>query len=286
MLVSCLTVSKPDRWGLLQRSIIDFKRQSVGDKELIVAVTDERFAAQVEEFIDNLNVPEARVIRRDQRDQTSLLLHAQAASRGEYLAIWDDDNQNDPQRLSGQITEAASDKVVSILSNVLYYFYETAELFMVGLEKPNVVLSQRAAITSLVIPRKLMPAFTHVGRNQSSVQGVADSFAKSKTKVTVMQALFSHMVGVRGDNLRGEEYHRKLVTTSPLTKSAAWLKDNQAMVSKALEQFIWEPVEISVSGPDGVAFKYDTVKRWSSEGNLYPIGKPSDGVERTTERVG
>ena len=290
-LVSCLTVSKPDRWGLLQRAIIDFGRQTYPDRELIVAVTDARFAEQVEEFIDTRKLGEAapvRVIQRDQRDQSGLLLHAQAASRGEYLTPWDDDNLNAPDRLAVQMEAAKGYALaVTVLGNALYHFFDPAEVFVTGFEQPNVPLSQRAAVTSMIVPRAVMPAWPHAARGYSVVSSLADLLSRQKVKAVVLPGLpYAHMIGVRGDNARGEEYHRKLATTLPLARKSDWLKANQEGVEKGLAQYTWEPAEVAVSGPDGVAFKYSTVKRWGSEGHLYPVGEPRDGVTRTTEKVG
>ena len=288
VLVSCLTVSKPDRWGLLQRAIIDFGRQTLADKEMVIAVTGERFAEQVQAFVESRKLADTvTVIGRDQRDQASLLLHAQAAARGEFLAIWDDDNLNAPDRLAVQLAAQPSRSAVSVLADALYYFHETAELFVVGFEQPDANLSQRSAVTSMIVPRPLMPAWPHAPRGNSVVAVLADTLSRQKVKINVVSGYpYRHLIGVRGDNARGEEYHRKLATTLPLSRKVEWLGANQKAVADGLAQYIWEPGVVLVSGSDGVAFKYETVSRWGSEGHLYPIGEPRDGVERTTEKVG
>lgn len=288
-LVSCLCVSKPDRWGLLQRAILDFGRQTYADRELIVAVTDPRFAEQVEEFVERRvgRSVEVTVIQRDQRDQGGLLLQAQAAARGDYLAVWDDDNVNAADRLEAQLDGAKGlAKAAVYLGFALYHFYETGEVFFLGFEQPNAPLSQRAVPTTAIVPRKLMPAMPHTTRGTSVSATLADQFGRLKIKtVTLGEPKYAHVVGIRGDNIRGEEYHRKLTTTLPLARKAGWLEANRAEVEKALAQYIWEPAELVVSGSDGVAFKAPAAHRWSEEGQLYPIGKPADGVERTTEKV-
>ncbi len=284
-LVSCLTVSKPDRWGLLQRAIIDFLRQTYTDRELIVAVADARYAEQVTEFVAARPGARVRVIQRDNRDQSSLLTQAQAAARGDYLAVWDDDNLNAPSRLEEQLA-GTPPNAASVLGSALYLFYETRELFVSGFEQPNVAPDQRSAVTTLLIPRDLMPAWPALGKGQSSPAVLANALAKRGVRLAVLQKSPGlHLVGVRGDNVRGYEYHRKLATGLPLTKTADWLRANQDWVTKVTEQYLWDRGTVSVSGPDGEAFQLDPAKRWSEVGELFPIGEPKDGVHRSTEKV-
>ncbi len=285
-LISCLTVSKPDRWGLLQRAVIDFGRQTWQNRELVIAVTDPRYAEQIAGFLDarSLGAP-ARVIQRDQRTQNDLLLHAQAAATGALLAVWDDDNLNAPERLELQAAAMKTQAAV-LLTDALYFFYDTAELFVVGFEQPAARLSERTAPTSLLVPRAVMPAWPFVGKTQSVVAAVADQLtAKYKLRTTAVSVPYAHLIGVRGDNLRGYEYHRKLATSLPLAKKAGDI--DKAAVTAALDAFSWDQPKVTVTGADGVAaFEYTPKKLWSEEGGLYPVGDPKDGVVRSTEKVG
>lgn len=285
MLVSCLCASKPDRWGMLQRSIIDFGRQTYKDRELIVAVSDPRYAEQIEGFAEARSVGRVRVIQRDQRDQSGLLTQAQAAARGDFIAVWDDDNLNSPERLLKQL-ERTTTAAVSFLDGALYMFYETSELYFSRFDQPAVPLSQRCAATTLLAPRDLMPPWPNLGRGQSSSSQLADSLSRRGVKSNVISGTTGlHLIGVRGDNARGYEFHRKAATL-PLTLKIGDLTAGKDALSVLLDAYTWEPGEVIVTAGDGVqAFRYTGKQQWSPS-SFYPIGDPKDGVVRTTEQVG
>lgn len=286
-LISCLCVSRPSRWGLLQRAILDFKRQTYADRELVVAVTSPQYAEQVRGFAVAAEVgAPVVVVRRDQRDQAALLLHAQATALGSLLAVWDDDNLNVPDRLAfaADAAHVFPDTAV-MLGEALYHFHDTGEVFAVRFEHPGAPLSRRAAVTSLVLPRRLAPAWAFAGKTNSSIAAAADAMTAHRVPTTVIQGKlpYGHLIGVRGDNLRGEVYHRNLATSLPLTRTAEWLRERKSDVAAWLNQYVWDNRAIAVSGPDGVAFECQPKFVWPS--NLFPIGGPDDGVVRTTEQL-
>jgi len=222
-LISCLCVSRPSRWGLLQRAVLDFKRQLYADRELVIAVSSPQYAEQIRAFAAAADVgAPVLVVRRDQRDQASLLLHAQAAASGSLLAAWDDDNLNTPDRLTfaADAADVYPDTAV-MLGDALYHFHDTNEVFFARFDQPAAPLSKRAAVTSLVVPRRVVPGWPFVGKTGSSVAALADLFTRDKVATMVIfgKLLYGHLIGVRGDNLRGEVYHRQLAGTLPLTRS-------------------------------------------------------------------
>lgn len=286
-MISCLCASRPDRWGMLQRAILDFKRQLYADRELVVAVTSPHYAEQVRAFAaaQEIDAP-VTVVRRDQRDQASLLLHAQAAAHGALMAVWDDDNQNSSDRLTfaAQAADAYPGAAV-MLGEALYHFHDTNEVYFTRFEQPGAPLSKRAAVTSLVVPRRLVPAWPFAGKTGSAVAALADKLTADKVPTMVLygKLLYGHLIGVRGDNLRGEVYHRNLATSSPLSRPAEWLRAERTHVEIILDRFVWDNRTITVSGADGVAF--DTPPRDTWPAHLFPIGGPNDGVVRTDEHL-
>lgn len=284
-LISCLCVSQPSRWGFLQRAILDYRRQTYADRELVVAVNSPQYADQIRAFVAAQAVPApVAVIRRDQREQAALLLHAQAAAHGALLAVWDDDNQNDPDRLA-LVSDFAADHpdAAFVCGQVAYHFLDTREVFFVDLEQPAAPLSKRAAATSLVVPRRHAPVWAFAGKTNSAVAAAADRLGVPV--MVVNEPAFAHLVGVRGDNIRGEVYHRNLATGSPLAKTADWLRGyHKSDVERWLGQYLWDAGALAVSGPDGVAFEHYPQTLWPR--TLYPIGGPDDGVVRTTEHLG
>jgi hypothetical protein len=288
-LVSCLCVSQPSRYGMLQRAIIDWEFQTYPDRELLIAVNDPHYAEQIRMFVESRLISDrVRVLQRDQRDQATLLLHAQAASRGEFLAAWDDDNLNAPDRLERQV-KASSPFVGSVtaLGSALYYFYDSNEVFFVELDRPAVPLSQRSAVTTLLIPRYRMPAWPPTAKTNSVLANFSDSCSRQKQSVVVLsEFLGAHLIGVRGDNLRGEEYHRRVAISSPLTWQAERLTMSHDAVSAVLDQYHWDAPKVTVAGRGAPAFTYIPKRRWAEVCALYPVGDPHDEVVRVTENVG
>jgi len=54
-------------------------------------------------------------------------------------------------------------------------------------------------------------------------------------------------------------------------------------VTEALAQYVWDNRTLTVSGSDGTAFECEPQYVWPPD--LFPIGEPDDGVERTTEKL-
>src|SRR4051812_36989258 len=101
-IVSCLCVSKPSRWGQLQRAVLDFDRQDYPLCELIVVVEDHsrsHYANLVGGYVSQLKRDgrnPIKVFPRPIRSQLEGLTYAMCQARGDLVTVWDDDNLNAP----------------------------------------------------------------------------------------------------------------------------------------------------------------------------------------------
>jgi len=270
-LVSCLCVSRPSRWGQLQRAILDFLAQSCKDKELVIVVdsgTD--YATTVQAFVDQQG-KDARLVRvlgRTAKTQLDGLQYAAVAAYGQILTLWDDDNLNHPTRLEVQLGVQTDLKdTATVLTKGLYYFYRDNELFAVDFFNPELSAADRVLPTTLMAYRESFPVLDHTARSKPSEQLVNNLTRQGKKLLPVSRDPFLHLVGVTCDHLRTYEWHRRVVETR--SRTAEQLQTDNVKLTAALDGYKWDVASVSVEGQDGGAFEYAPKQRWSSD--LYPV---------------
>lgn len=263
-LVSCLCVSKPSRWWGLQRSILDFTRQSYANKELIIVVHEPEYAEEINSFLSLLSadsvkpLPAIKVFQRSGRTQQDGLMPALAQARGDLITPWDDDNLNHPDRLSWQVgCQGRFQDALTAMNESLYYFYETKELFAVAYwHRLDVPSAERCAVTTLMAPRDLLPPIEpqyqpHVWSN------LVNNLARLGRKLVFLGSrAWWHLVGVAGNNLRTYDVHRRLGAVAEGTTLSSWLTAHKDQVTSSLDAYIWDDEQIDVCGADGVSFQY------------------------------
>lgn len=289
-LVSCLCASKPSRWGNLQRAILDFTGQTYERKELVIVVGEPDYCSTIESFLTQLrgdrDITNVKLFQRNNtRTAQDCYLHALCQARGDYIAFWDDENQNLPNRLSEQVSkqERFPDSLTAFTSG-LYYFYESNELFVVNFEQPQAPTSERCCVNTLMSPRDVLPPLDGTIRN-NPIGMLADGlYSRYARKLVLLHSLpFGHLVGVLGDNLRKYDNHRRLATQLPGCRTSAWIDKNKTELVAALDQYTFDASKIDVCGSDGTAFQYEPKRRWPEE--LYQIILPDDGSEKVIEKV-
>ena len=128
--VSCLMVTRPARFGLAKEAVADFHAQTWANKELVV-VTDEPLAAGDRSVFGG----ECLVVTVGRGSTLgSLRNDAVAASSGDFLIQWDDDDRYHPNRIEEQVRPLLTPTyaAASCLTSQLYYFTETRELYWVN----------------------------------------------------------------------------------------------------------------------------------------------------------
>lgn len=286
--VSCLCASVPSRWGLLQRAITDYAAQTYPEKELVVVVNDANYASTVRAWVYAQlgDRPDVKVYDRVFRQHNEAVLHAMAKAAGPYLAAWDDDNLNLPDRLAVQMGyQRGLPKTLTALEDALYLFHETAELYAVNFQNPAGKPAERCAPTTLVGHRDLWPEPKATHR-PAAWSAMLNEFASRGVGVTLLGGMWaSHLVGVRGDNLRGGNAHRALVAKSPNTRKAAWLAAVRPQLETAVAAYPFDAgVRLTVHGADAIAYELAPTRHWPAD--LYAVGEPADdGVVRVTETI-
>lgn len=269
-LVSCLCVSRPSRWGQLQRAIHDFAFQTYAERQLVVVVDSVEYESTVRSFVDQAqwsgDADRVRVHRRYAKTQLEGLLHAAGLADGDILALWDDDNTNHPDRLRVQVgRQVNSPRAATALSQSLYHFHDTNELFAVDYERPDAPVAWQVASSTLMAYRRYWPPTEPQMRPRPS-EGMAAACARDgRSLVRFRPGRFLHCVGVTHDNLRGYDAHRRVAQDRGLV--AARLAAS-ALVPD-LDGYRWDADKIDVEGSDAGAFEYPAKQKWPA--GLYPI---------------
>jgi hypothetical protein len=274
-LVSALCVSRPCRWGHLQRAIIDFNSQKYPERELLV-VADQTgdYPSMIQSFVDSLTLTAAvRVLPRVVKCQVDGLQQGAIAGFGSVLALWDDDNMNHPDRLAVQVERQVANKnTVTTLCEGMYYFWEDSELFVVNCARPDAqYVWERMLSTSLMAYRDQFPVIDYTTRSRTS-DSLLRTAVQAGRKITVIAGHpFLHAVGVarneKCESSREYEFHRS-TATDKCGRTSAWLKDNQKRVTEALDKYHWDKA-VSVEGKDGGAYEYAPKLKWPD--TLYPV---------------
>lgn len=168
-LVSCLCVTR-NRVGMLRRAVSCFLNQSYPDRELVVvyeaddAATRDYLAASTHPAIRSVEVGVSPKLSLGDLRNISI-----QASRGRFVAQWDDDDWYGPSRLADQIDAIRqSGRLGCVLSRWLMYDVLTATAYISG---------TRAWEGSIVAERSAIPPYPSLPKGEDSVaisQMIAD----------------------------------------------------------------------------------------------------------------
>jgi hypothetical protein len=274
-LVSCLCPSRPCRWGLLQRAVIDFNTQTYPNRELVITVdVAGEFSTMVQAYVDTLTLTASvRVLARPMRCQLEGLQYGAMAGFGSVLALWDDDNLNHPDRLRVQVSHQVNvPQAVTVFSAGLYFFHQDVELFAVDCAQPNAKLaSDRVLSTTTMAYRDQFPTLDNSIRSRTSDTMITVS-ARNGKRVSALSDPFMHVVTVAApsdkcESSREYDYHRTTATTRCGQRSD-WIRSHQSEITAVADQIRWDG-DVSVEGEDGGTFTYTPKLRWPS--TLYPV---------------
>lgn len=274
-LVSCLCISRPSRWGQLQRAILDFNAQTRIDRELVIVVDNRNdFHSLVQGFVSGLtlNAP-VIVLPRTINSVVDGLGFAAAVASGTILTLWDDDNLNHPDRLNNQVAvQTRNAKAITVYESGFYYFHEHAELFPVSCFRPETAAAIRVLPTTIMAFRRYFPVLDHTVRARTSEQMITVA-AKANQAIKIITQPFMHMIGVTYDgkvsnHLRTYATHREIAETT--VKDVAWIEQHKTEMVEALDSYSWDVPSIVVAGSDGNAFTYKPKKLFFSP-DLYPV---------------
>ena len=270
-LVSAICVTHSSRFGLLQRAIWDFRRQTYPAKELVIVASESGYCEAIASYIastgpaeerqaDVVNHSLIRVHHSPFRSTTEAFYAAAAVACGEVLACWDDDNLSHPSRLGLQLNRTPP-LAYSTLKESLYYFLDSDELFVVDYSVDAKLPSERCAAASLMFDRKIFRPLDRV--TASWAANLLDKLGETTSRHCSLAAgpdLF--LVGHNGDSARGESFHRRLVAQDVGVWSREELKQFAGSIEAWLQYFCFPRRHVSVCGRDTQAFELDGVPVW------------------------
>ena len=291
--ISAICISHSSRYGLLQRSIYNFLDQTHYNSELIVLVPDSNYHALLLGWLrDKRHDPAKREELKDRvvlrhvpgSHFATLATYGVAASSGDYLVVWDDDNLSPPDRLAVQLEY--SRELPSVFSKSLYYFYDTNELYVTDYAQPGGDAMERCAGSSLMFHRRMFPPLEATRHNGSTVWYAsmialfASSFPEQQyTHIQDIDDCMLFMPCSTGDNLRGQLYHRGRVNL-PASWSRDAILENTGKLEEVLKGYRFSDLEsIDVAGKDASActISWD-INTWPSR--FYPVMPPTDWERR------
>lgn len=197
-----------------------------------------------------------------------------AAVRGGYLALWDDDDLYHPLRLRRQLDQIVlgtePPTPLCFLSAAMYYFPDTAELFVADLERRHHPLPTRVIPSTLLCRVDAVDAGAHPAAAvlpHADVASPTDRFARAvlgRRDAVRPEGEWWWMVKAVPQDNPDYDRHRRTVTDVARGKPAAWLSARRALVCHWLDQYPWDG-DLDVCGPDGVAFRYSPAARWPDD---------------------
>jgi len=278
VVVSGLCVSHPSRFECLKRAIINFRQQTIAPRELVIMVRQEGYLQQIEQFLANELEPlkdvTVKAYSRNFRALGGGITQAAICSRGDWLCCWDDDNLSHPGRLEQQI-ELTEQDIPSFLATCIYHFYESEEIYLANCEQPSGPPSQRCVPSSFLCHREYFHSIDELKQSHPMVQ-MADTLGRKQIPYHLISELpYSFVVGVRGDNMMGYNWHRRQATELPATRRRAWLVKRAETIEGMLKDYRWPNSTMDVCGKDAQAFVAEGLPVWPKNCDNFKL--PEDG---------
>ena len=285
-LISAICVSMPSRYGFLQRAIYNFASQDYYERELLIAIHDEEYFDKVSSWLSdsphvNIDLSRVRVLRTAESHIGKQVIEAFKVSKGDYIAVWSDDNLSHRSRLSSQLAVTKDLNVATVVSTSFYYFYAAAELYVTDYYQPGSNLFDWCAPGSLLMPRA---SFFSVSLLQSPgdshwpsvlVRRLAYNFPNQKYHhLRDTEHGFLFLQGVGSDNQRGVEHHRKLGCRLPLTWTRDQLLGRADDIDNVLNGYTFPRKTVDVAGRDAAActISGENIHQWPDWFDLLTTG--------------
>lgn len=281
-MISAICVSKPSRFGFLQRAVCNFALQDYENRELIIAIADEDYYRKVLAWLANrqhveksfsagFDLSNVSVVPCNSAHLGRNAAEAFAQSSGDYIAVWSDDNLSHSSRLSSQVEK--SKECATVVSTSFYYFYDSEELFITDYRQPGRTSVDKCAVSSLIIPRadfccdSLIAGSRHSHWPSVLVKKLSGSFPfQPYCHLPEKEDGFLFMQGAGNDNLRTTEYHRTIGSRLPLTWTREQILSWSHTIDEVLAGYMFSGESVDVSGKDAAACVISgaNIHRWPS----------------------
>jgi hypothetical protein len=281
--VTAVCASHPSRFAFLQRSILNFQRQTHQKKRLLIGVSDPVYARAVNEWVAAHAIDRTAPVNVafvPVRTPTEIVSHVIAwYCDTEIVACWDDDDLSHPGRLLFQSLRLRTQP--NVLGRSLYYFYDSDELFVTEYAQPAGPPSHRCAASSLMFRRNHRPLFRPGFGSWSAA--LLDGRWSQALQYDLIDDCPPHLflVGHTGDNSRQSEFHRKQGSRLPATWTRQQLLQHEQHLAKHLtDSYCFPQSTLDVCGRDCQAFQVEDVPTWPHwlEQNLEPPTDPRRAI--------
>ena len=286
--ITGICVTRPDRHGLLIRSIISFLHQSYRNKKLIVVCEDKDHAYDVLHELGVVDEVDVHWHTASVPEMYKFGLNRAFDGGAKFITFADDDDESHCDRYARQV-DACSDNRPCFLSGALWHFYDSNELFAVDFEERHRDLWSRIVHTSWVatagdvrrISSRYVAAFRHKNPSVGFGRELYDASIGASDEISrAVNEWWWMKVGVRGCNRRGYDAHRMAVLDKKRSQTARELRERRVWLDQLLAGYNWDG-PIDVCGHDGMAYSYFSPLRRPA---CPPIGQ-RPGVEIVTEET-
>jgi hypothetical protein len=282
--------------GLAQRAVMDFCAQSYENRELVIVGWEYKKMHQLRKFAEQFDDKNIKFVTVNKSGPLPELTWAGvAASEGDWITCWDDDDRNHPGRLARQIQlslpEDIPGDIPTVFSDSMYHFVDSQEMFV--LSRP-----WRINLVAVVEPRTFLVPAKLVNENKNLLtydkpgNAWVNFFRRWQGTTKPFRILPGEhkwfVTGVIGDNETGYEAHRNLAMEKiycwKSEKLLAWKEE----INASLNSYMWD-AGFSLCGSDGEAFEFDFEE--GGDFSLLPVdglvelSGPHDDVTRIDETV-
>jgi hypothetical protein len=263
--VSALCVSHASRFGLLQRAMVSFAKQTYENAELLVLIGQPGYLDMVLSFMSDPRTDEIlgkakeriKILHTPFNNSMQGAQLAALRAEGNVLVCWDDDDLRHPECLAHQVSRFNG--IPILYSESLYYFYDSEELFVTNYAQPTGQASERCASGSLMLERNDWPLEVAQGERRPWSTVLLSLLSQRHHYQFISGYPQYFMAGSNGNNWRPASLHRQMGSNLPLTWNRAKLLDNKDTVAEWVQAYSLPQAEIDVCGKDAQAFKVEDV---------------------------
>ena len=249
-----VTKPRPERFAFLKESISAFLRQTYPNCELVIVMDQAEAAAiaALDAFVASLARPNIRVLPPEGSISLGALRNRSvAASRGEVLCQWDDDDLHHPARVERQLEAmTTAGKQASYLQDVFQFATESRKLYWTNWLRAPVP----AHPGTLMCARAAMPRYPETGplSQRGEDRDVLERLEAAGLVCVLEQAPHLFVYRMHATNLSPQSHLQMLVES--LSVSAAFLLRRRVAITDDLAIFDFGAGEVFVTGSNGAAF--------------------------------
>jgi glycosyltransferase involved in cell wall biosynthesis len=253
--ISCLMVTRDDRFEHFKRSFECFCRQDYTNKELIIIVNGgAHYERLLRTYIEGRKRADVYVERASVHLKVGALRNlAVDRARGEVVCQWDDDDLNHPQRISQQAERMRhTGAEVSFLVDHLHLFWSSKKLTWLNWIRAPRYTGHPG---TLLAYKRALPRYDDA--LSTSEDSVLQRCVRSAGQlIAAIDGLgWSYLYTYHGTNNFCEEHHKRLVRCLGLER--ATLDQKRSLISSSLADYAIDPPVFVVDHVDQWAFQWN-----------------------------